>query len=115
MTSAQAESDYLRDLWEAIEKIGLFTQGLDFEQFTADEKTTYAVIRAFEVLGEAARHVPQTVRRLHPDIPWREMSAMRNKLIHEYFGVDLAVVWKTVQQDIPSLRLALSRLLDELE
>ena len=81
------------------------------EALARDEKTLLAVVRALEVIGEAARHVAPAFRREHPEIPWRGMAGMRDKVIHGYFGVDAAVVWRTVKEDPPRVREATKSLL----
>lgn len=81
--------------------------GMTFEQFSQDDKTAYAVVRALEIIGEATKKIPDAVRDQYPQIPWREMAGMRDKLIHDYFGVNLGVVWKTVQEDLPLLQKAM--------
>ena len=91
-----------------------FIRGMDFERFAKDKKTTFAVIRAMEVIGEAAKNIPQLIRSRYPQVPWKDMAAMRDKVIHEYFGVDLKVVWKTAKEDIPSLRPPVENLLKDL-
>ncbi len=73
-----------------------------------------AVVRNLEVLGEAARHIPYNLRKKFPDIPWREISGMRNKLIHEYFGIDIEILQKTVYESLPKLKDPLSKMLQEL-
>jgi uncharacterized protein with HEPN domain len=88
--------DYLYDMLENAEKALSFVKGLDYEGFRKDDKAMYAVIRAFEIIGEAARQIPEDIREKNPDIQWREIAAMRNKLTHEYFGVNTEVVWRTV-------------------
>lgn len=72
-------------------------------------------MRALEIIGEAARRIPASVRCLHPQVAWQDMVAMRNKLIHEYFGVDLQVLWRTVQEDLPPLRDGVRRMLEDME
>jgi uncharacterized protein with HEPN domain len=96
--------DYLKDILDALEKIENFTIGQDFESFVKDDKTTFAVIRALEIIGEAARKIPKSIRTRYANIPWQDMAGMRDKLIHDYFGVDLQVVWKTLQTDLPPLK-----------
>jgi len=103
--------DYLNDMLENAEKALSFVEGLDYEDFRKDDKAIYAVIRAFEIIGEAARQIPENVREKNPNIPWREISAMRNKLTHEYFGVNTEVVWRTVQEDLPVIIPALRKML----
>jgi uncharacterized protein with HEPN domain len=77
------------------------------------KEKTLAVIRALEVIGEAARHIPGTLREKYADVPWEDMVGMRSKLIHDYFGVDLNVVWRTVHEDLPPLRDAVAQILAE--
>lgn len=88
---------------------------MDASAFAADAKTVYAVVRALEVIGEAAKKIPPTLRRCYPELPWRAMTGMRDKLTHEYFGVNLEVVWRTVREDLPSLRSRLAPIIAELE
>ena len=95
--------DYLRDILENAEKATRFIEGMSGDDFLQDEKTVFAVIRALEIVGEATKNIPVEVREKYPSIPWREMAGMRDKLIHAYFGVKLAVVWRTVTEDIPAL------------
>jgi uncharacterized protein with HEPN domain len=106
---------YLDDILGAIDKIGRYTEGLDFEQFQYDSKTIDAVIRNFEVIGEAAKNIPQTARSKYPDIPWKEMAGMRDKLSHEYFGVKYDVVWDTIKKRLPQLKLAIEMILKQME
>ena len=107
--------DYLRDILEAAEAMDEFVSSVDsVETLRTDRKTIYAVIRAFEVMGEATKRVPQSFRRQHADLPWREMAGMRDKVIHDYFGVDLDVIWKTATEDVPEVRKGLAALLAEL-
>ena len=115
MTSDLELVDYLRDILDAINKASEFTQGLEFATFAADAKTTFAVIRALEIIGEAVKCVPDSTRNQHPDIPWREMAGMRDKLTHEYFGVNLEVVWKTIKNDLPALRPLIAQMLSDEE
>lgn len=102
--------DYLRDMLENAEKARSFVKGMDYDDFRRDDKAVYAVIRALEIIGEAARQIPEDVRGAHPEIQWREIMGMRNKLTHEYFGVNTEVVWKTVQEDLPLIIPALQKM-----
>jgi uncharacterized protein with HEPN domain len=94
----------LEDIAEAIDRITEYLAGLTFESFAADRRTIDAVIRNFEIIGEAARHMPDEIIRRHPELPWSEMRGMRHILAHEYFGVDVAIIWKTAKLSLPSLR-----------
>ena len=104
---------YVRDMRAAAHKALTFVRGMDFQAFAADEKTQFAVIRALEIMGEAAKTVPPEARALYPEIPWREIAGMRDKLVHDYGGVNLAVVWRTLEEDLPSLQKQLRALLED--
>jgi uncharacterized protein with HEPN domain len=86
---------------------------MDFNDFVKDRKTVFAVIRALEIIGEAAKNIPLQVKNRYPQIPWKEMAGMRDKVIHEYFGVDLKRVWSTVNNDIPSLKTDFEKILSD--
>ncbi|MBI2675119.1 MAG: DUF86 domain-containing protein [Candidatus Aenigmarchaeota archaeon] len=96
--------DYVEDVIKSITMIEEFVSGLSYENFKKDEKTAYAVVRALEIIGESVKNMPVAIRQHYPEIQWKEMSAMRDKLIHAYFGVDLSVVWKTIKEELPPLK-----------
>ena len=105
MTRKREFLDHVADIQDAALNISQFIAGMKWAQFVQDQKTIYAVVRAFEIIGEAAKKVPPSVRKRHAKLPWKQMAGMRDKLIHEYFGVNHQVLWKTAQEDIPPLRL----------
>lgn len=107
--------DYLQDILYAVKRAESFIEGMDFVAFEADEKTAFAVVRALEIVGEAAKKIPPEVRQKYPDLPWREMAGMRDKLSHDYFGVDFRRVFETMRQDLPSLRASLEKILQDIE
>jgi uncharacterized protein with HEPN domain len=108
----RAHEDYLQDMLDNAEKAVDFVGSMELDQFFEDEKTSYAVVRALEIIGEAARKIPEDVRAGIPELHWREISAMRNKLTHEYFGVNMKVVWRTVREDLPPLIQVLRKVLN---
>ncbi|MEW5827458.1 MAG: DUF86 domain-containing protein [Chloroflexota bacterium] len=102
----------ITDILQCIEHITAYTQDMTQSEFQGDQKTIDAVLRNLEIIGEAARHVPETVTRENPDIPWDEMRAMRNIVIHEYFGVNLNIIWHTTQVNLPSIVGKLKEILE---
>ena len=101
---------YFIDILDSINKIDKFLSG--YESFKNDDKTQYAVVRALEIIGEASKKIPLDIRQLFTDVPWREMTGMRDILIHDYFGVDTEVVWKTTSVDLPPLRIKLQNIIN---
>lgn len=93
----------LEDILDALNRIQDYIKGLDIQQFEADQRTIDAVVRNLAIIGEAARHIPNSIIQEHPVIPWKYMRDMRNILIHEYFGIDTGIIWQTITQDLPML------------
>lgn len=105
---------YLQDIFDAIESIAQFVSGMSLEAFHEDDRTASAVFRKFEIIGEAAKHVPSDIQRRYPEVPWREMARMRDRMIHGYFGIDHEEVWKTINDDLPALREQMRRVIQEI-
>ncbi|MFP4168285.1 MAG: DUF86 domain-containing protein [Desulfonatronovibrionaceae bacterium] len=104
----------LRDMLESSRKIQSYIHGLSFDDFCDDEKTMDAVIRQLTVIGEASAHIPQEVAAAHPEIPWDVIRGMRNVIVHEYFGVNIRIVWTTANKNIPELHNQLEKLVQTL-
>jgi uncharacterized protein with HEPN domain len=107
-------SDYIQDIIDAINNAEKFTSSLTYDDFREDIKTAFAVVRVLEIIGEAAKSIPESLRTQYPAIPWKEMTGMRDKLIHEYFGVNYEVVWDTVKMELPELKLKLGAALADI-
>jgi uncharacterized protein with HEPN domain len=99
----QRDEAYLLDVLIAAPKALQFLEGITWQEFTQSELHQNAVIRPLEIIGEAARRVSQETRDAHPEIPWEQMIGMRNRLIHEYFRINLSTAWETIQNDLPRL------------
>lgn len=106
---------YLNDILLSLYNAAHFIEGISYEEFVNDRKTISAVVRELEIIGEASKQIPASIRKKYPDIPWAEMAGMRDKLIHFYFGVDMAIVWKTVKNRIPKIEPLIQEVLNNLE
>ena len=104
---------YLTDILESGNAILEFTKGMSLEMYRNDRRTCSAVIREFEVIGEAVGKLPDEMKQRHPDVEWQDIKDFRNLLIHEYFGVDQEIVWKIIQDDLPGLINCVRKSLDE--
>jgi uncharacterized protein with HEPN domain len=106
--------DYIQDIVSAIEKIEQFTNGIqNFQDFHNDEKLELAVTKLFENIGEAVKKIPDEIKNKYPDAPWKEIAGMRDILIHEYFGIDTEVMWKTIKNDLPIIKPLMLRIWKE--
>ena len=95
--SSRPWSFRIRDILDAIEKIQKFTEGMTFAEFDKNTMVLDAVVRNFEIIGEAGNHIPISIQNQYPGVPWKQIVSMRNSLIHEYFGADNSVIWDTIQ------------------
>ncbi len=101
----------IQDILESVEGAQNYVAGMSFDDFLKDQRTIDAVVRKLTIVGEAAVHVPDTICGKSPDVPWIDMRAMRNFVVHEYFGVSERIVWDTVRDDLPGVVEPLKRLL----
>jgi uncharacterized protein with HEPN domain len=101
---------YLDDILEAAANIRSYTSGITREAFTQDKKTFDAVVRNLEIIGEAIKNIPDSIRSRYPDIEWKKIAGLRDILIHEYFGVDAEIIWDIVQNKLPDLEKKIRRI-----
>lgn len=101
---------YLDDILESIEKIEEYTQGLTEEQFSRNIETQDAVLRRLAIIGEAVKHLPEDLKEKHKQIPWKQIAGARDIFIHEYFGVKMERIWKTIKEDLPELKKVIENL-----
>ena len=111
--SKREELLLLKDIFDAGSKILKFSNGMDFKKFMEDEKTQDACIRNFEIMGEAAKYISEKTRISNPEIEWRKISNYRNLLIHEYFGVNLEIVWDIIENDLEDTTSFIQTILEE--
>jgi uncharacterized protein with HEPN domain len=107
--------DFVQDILDSINDIRNFIQGMDFEEFIKDKKTIYSVVRAIEIIGEATKNIPEQIKKKYPEVPWKKMAGMRDRLVHEYFGIDLEILWETAKEDVPQLKIPVSKVLEDME
>lgn len=106
---------FLNDILDSIEKIEKYCHNMAYDQFLQDEKTKDAVVRNLEIIGEAAKNIPDNIKEISSETAWKSMAGMRDKLIHEYFGVSYSTVWETVKGDLPLLKESIRELYDTIK
>ena len=106
---------FLKDILSAIDSIEEFIGGLSYDDLLNDDKTSSAIIRKFEVIGEATKNIPDKFRDKHRDIPWKRMAGMRDRLIHGYFGIDFKLLWNAIKIEIPQLKTKLHEIMKEMK
>ena len=95
---------FIGDIFDSIKLIENYVKDMDFEDFSYDRKTIDAVVRNFEIIGEASRNIPHEIRNKYPDIDWNGMIGLRNRIAHEYFGLDTSIIWFIIKQELPILK-----------
>ncbi len=110
--SERKDSDFLSDIQEAIRRVLDYTAGMAYETFLSDTKTQDAVIRNLEIIGEATKNLSNELRGRYPDLPWKSMAGARDRLIHDYFGVNLDIVWEIVIIELPKVISRLDGILE---
>jgi uncharacterized protein with HEPN domain len=105
----------VEDIWESIEKIERYIEGMTQDNFQSDEKTTDAVVRNFEIIGEAAGRLPEDFTSRCSEIEWVKIIGLRNRIVHEYFGVDLQIIWQILKKDIPAFKASLKNIRSRLD
>jgi len=113
MSKKRRDKGFIGDIEEAIEMIGLYTKGLTYQKFLQDRKTQDAVVRNFEVIGEAAKNITADFKTNHPEISWKTLAGLRDKLIHFYFGIDYKIVWNIANKELPGLRRQVKEILKQ--
>ncbi len=103
MSAPREYRDFLEDMAQACRSVIRFVEGMTFDAYLEDEKTRFAVMRGYEILGEAVRHIPEELKLAHPEIPWTTMAAVRNRIIHGYFGVDDSVLFENISRELKPL------------
>jgi len=111
VSSKRDYTDYLHDIIDHADKAMRFVQGVGYDDFSDNEEKVFAVVKMLEIIGEAARHLPRNLRAQYDSIPWKQVIGMRDRLTHEYFSVDLEVVWRTLHEDLPRLRTMAEKML----
>lgn len=105
---------YLKDILDAMGAIEKFVAEMEVEDFKNDDKTSSAVIRKFEIIGEAAKNIPEEIKVKYPDIKWKQMAGMRDRLIHFYFGIKYELVWHTIKDIIPQVKPIIQEILKDI-
>lgn len=106
--------DFIKDILDSIVDIAAFVKGETFADFSKDKKTINAVIRSLEIIGEASKNIPAELRKKYSLVPWKKMAGLRDKLIHDYFGIDLEILWQVVEEDIPPLKIPIVKIFKSL-
>lgn len=106
---------YLKHIFEAMNDVQTFIEGMDCEAFAADDKTASAAVLKFEIMGEAIKHVPEAIRQKYPQVPWQQIVEIRHQILYRYFEIDHAVIWDILKNQFPSLQPVIKQILKDIE
>ncbi|OYT54433.1 MAG: hypothetical protein B6U72_02615 [Candidatus Altiarchaeales archaeon ex4484_2] len=106
---------FIEDILESMNKIRAYTKNMDYNQFHQNNMAVDAVLRNLEVIGEAAKNIPDPIKEKHPNIPWKKMVGLRNIAIHEYFGIDLTIIWEITTKNLPETKPEIEEMLGNLK
>ena len=106
---------FIDDISECINKIEEFVGNMDFDEFFGDDKTRSAVVRKLEIIGEASKNIPKRIREKYKELPWNDMAKMRDKITHDYFGINYKIVWNVIKERLPEIKPVIHKILEELE
>lgn len=107
--------DFIQDIFDSITDIEKFIIDTDYNSFSKDRKTIFAVVRAIEIIREATKNIPISVRNKYPNVPWKKMAGMRDRLIHAYFNIDLEILWKVITEDIYIFKPLIRQIIDDMD
>jgi len=107
--------DFIEDILDGMNKAEILLEGVSISQFESDYRINFAVVRALEIISEAAKRLPDELRQRYPDIPWKSMAGMRDRIIHSYDDVDLQIVWAVVKSDIPLIKPKIEQVIKDYE
>lgn len=106
---------FVKDILDAIDKIDEFVGNMEYGEFMQDDKTSTAVVKKIEVIGEAIKNIPRDVRVKYNAIPWKDIVGMRNKITHNYFKIDYEIVWNVVKEKLPALKIQVEQVLEDMD
>jgi uncharacterized protein with HEPN domain len=115
MSRKRRDKEYLADVVEAVQRIVAYTVGLNFEEFLTDQKTQDAVLRNLQVMGEAVKKLSAPLKQAYPSPPWKQMAGMRDKVVHDYFGINYDIVWALAKEELPALLQSLTAIHSDAE
>ncbi|OHB99451.1 MAG: hypothetical protein A3G70_04175 [Planctomycetes bacterium RIFCSPLOWO2_12_FULL_39_13] len=106
---------FIEDIMDCIEKIEQFVGDLSFDEFVKDDKTSSAVVRKLEIIGEATKNIPMYIREKYEGLPWNDMAKMRDKIIHAYFGINYKIIWNVIKERLPEIKPTIRQILKEIK